>query len=302
MASSPIGLTCLRPINAHAMLVGQPAPNDTMSYLPRFRRFSAWISKIGVVPATVLLAALISLGSLALTWLALHGLGYSSMGSAFWISLLVPLPLTLVFGGLCFLLVTSLERAWATVNEQAMLDALTGLSNRRRFVPAAQRELDLAQRHGQPLALVLLDVDHFKSINDAFGHLSGDAVLVEVARRCQSALRNTDLLARWGGEEFIMLLPNTPLPHARQLAERVREAIVSTPWFRINGEEVQVTASLGAAGSPLGQTWSLDELIKRADIAMYQAKSDGRDRVAVSDADNAPAAVHPTPDSPVAHR
>ena len=90
-------------------------------------------------------------------------------------------------------------------------------------MPAAQRELELAQRHGQPLALMVLDVDHFKSINDSVGHLGGDEVLVQVANRCRQALRTTDLLARWGGEEFIMLLPNTPLAQARQLAERVRE-------------------------------------------------------------------------------
>lgn len=242
-----------------------------------------------------MMAVLSSLCSLALTWLALRMMGQSSMGDAFWISLLVPLPLALVFGGLSLVLVASLEQAWSTVNEQAMLDALTGLSNRRRFVPAAQRELDLAQRHGQPLALVLLDVDHFKSINDAFGHVSGDAVLVEVAKRCQSALRTTDLLARWGGEEFIILLPNTPLAHARQLAERVREALVSSPCFHANDKEVRVTASLGAAEFRRGQGWSLDELIKRADVAMYQAKTAGRDRVAVAEADKLPAAIRPTP-------
>ena len=225
----------------------------------------------------------------------------SSMGSAFWISLVVPLPLSLGFGGMCFFLVASLERAWVTVHELAMQDALTGLSNRRHFVPAAQRELDLAQRHGQPLAMLLLDVDHFKSINDAFGHLSGDSVLVDVAKRCQSALRSTDLLARWGGEEFIMLLPNTPLAHARQLAERVREAIVSAPPIRINGQEVRVTASLGAAGITSDQTCSLDELIKWADIAMYQAKSGGRDRVAVSDWDKPISHIGTPPGSCMVH-
>lgn len=255
----------------------------------RWRRFAAWVSRTGVLRTTILLASACSLGSLLLTWLALRLSGHASMGSALWISLLVPLPLTLGFGSLCLFLVASLDQAWARVNAMAQQDSLTGLLNRRGFVTLAQRELDLAQRHGQPLAVLLMDVDHFKSINDAFGHLSGDKVLIEIANRCQGALRSTDLLGRWGGEEFIMLLPNTPLTHARQFAERVREAIVAAPQVRIGEREVRVSASLGAAGNSPGQPCSLDELIDRADTAMYQAKSDGRDRVAVSDPDQPPA-------------
>lgn len=271
-------------------------PIDAVDYPPRFRRFSGWVHRTGVIRVTLLSMALSSLVSLTLTWLILRiVMGRADMGSAFWISLLVPLPIALFFGGTTLYLVASLETAWSAVNEMAMLDSLTGLSNRRRFVPAARRELDLAQRHQQSLAVVLLDVDHFKAINDAFGHLQGDAVLVEVARRCQRALRATDLLARWGGEEFIMLLPNTPLPQARQLAERVREAIVCDPRIRIDGQEVQVTASLGAAGIAPGQTLSLDELIQRADMALYQAKSAGRDRVAMSESAPPPAVDHMLP-------
>lgn len=260
-------------------------PVDPVDYPPRSRRFSGWVYRTGVVRGTLLFAVLTSMGSLVLTWLILRVfLDHGHMGNAFWISLLVPLPFTLALGGIGMHLVASLEQAWRAVNEMAMHDALTGLSNRRHFIPAAQRELDLAQRHQQALAVLLLDVDHFKVINDAFGHLHGDAVLVEIARRCQHALRATDLLARWGGEEFIMLLPNTPLPQALQLAERVRAAIVREPRLRIEGQDVEVTASLGAVGLAPGQTLSLDELIRRADSALYQAKSAGRDRVAMSEA------------------
>lgn len=261
---------------------------EKLDFPPLFRRFSRWVNRTGAIRATVLMTFASSICSLLLTSVTLHLLGHSSMGNAFWISLLVPVPMTLVFGGTCFFLVVSLERAWDTVNELAMQDVLTGLSNRRRFTPAAQRELDLSHRHRQPLALLILDVDHFKAINDAFGHLAGDDVLVEVGRRCQNALRTTDLLARWGGEEFIMLLPNTPLPQAQQLAERVRQAISAKPEIRIDGQVVQVTASLGAAGNVPGQLASLDELIKRADIALYQAKVAGRDRVSMSDSSHRP--------------
>ena len=201
------------------------------------------VSRLGVLRATVLLCLVSSFGSLGLTWLFLAATDRSAMGSAFWISLLVPIPLTLVFGGVCVFLVVSLDQAWDRAHELAMQDALTGLSNRRHFMPAAQREIELAQRHGQPLALMVLDVDHFKSINDSVGHLGGDEVLVQVANRCRQALRTTDLLARWGGEEFIMLLPNTPLAQARQLAERVREMMLAPPSIMVNGQTVAVTAS-----------------------------------------------------------
>jgi diguanylate cyclase (GGDEF)-like protein len=275
------------------MPLSLPTAIDAGDIPPRFRRFSRWVLRTGVIRVTLLLTLLGSLVSWGLTWLIVRMvLGHADMGSAFWISLIVPLPLSLVIGGACCYLVASLEQAWGTVNEMAMQDALTGLSNRRRFVPAARRELDLALRHRQNLAIVLLDVDHFKAINDAFGHQHGDTVLVEVARRCQRALRTTDLLARWGGEEFIMLLPNTPPPQARQLADRVREAIVCAPHIRIDGADVLVTASLGAAGITQGQILSLDELITRADKALYQAKSAGRNQVAMSDAYPAPAAAN----------
>lgn len=279
---------------ATAMPVTSPAIGARKELSPAFQRFSGMVSRIGALSATLLLALLSSLASLVLTWIGLRLLGHASMGNAFWLSLLVPLPLTLGVGGLLFALMVSLDRAWSTVNELAMQDALTGLSNRRHFMPMAQRELELAGRHQQELALLVLDVDHFKSINDVFGHLAGDDVLMAISARCQGALRATDLLARWGGEEFIMLLPNTPLAQARQLAERVRETIVATPHLMPNGQILRVTASLGAAGIAPGQSMTLDELIKRADDALYRAKSDGRDRVFASDSEALPASRQPT--------
>lgn len=253
---------------------------------PLFRRFCSWVRRTGVLRVALLMAGLTSLLSLTLTWFVVRVVvGHPSMGNALWISILVPLPLALGLGGLFVYLVASLDRAWEAVNELAMQDTLTGLGNRRRFLPVAQRELDLAHRHQQALTVVVLDVDHFKSVNDTFGHLHGDAVLVEIARRCQHALRNTDMLARWGGEEFIMLLPNTPPEQALLLAERVREAIAAPPSMRVDGQEVQVTVSMGAAGIAPGQALSLAELIKRADAALYRAKASGRNQVTMSDAD-----------------
>lgn len=204
------------------------------------------------------------------------------MGHAFWISILVPIPLALAFGGVNFFLVAALEKAWGTANQLAMVDRLTGLSNRHQFMPAAEREIGLARRHGQPMALLVLDVDHFKSINDRHGHLTGDRVLVEVARRCRQALRATDLLARWGGEEFIVLLPNTPIKQVRQSAERVREAVSASAQLAMGGQPVQVTVSVGAAWAPAGRLVSLDALIQLADAALYRAKHTGRNRIFMS--------------------
>ena len=254
---------------------------------PRLRRVSRWVSRMGVLRATVLTVMCASLGSLALTWLSLRLLGHGSMGNALWISMLVPIPLALVFGGSNIILVIALEQAWGRVNELAMVDSLTGLSNRRRFMPAAEREIDLARRYHQPVAVLVLDVDHFKAINDAHGHLAGDHVLVEVGKRCLQALRATDLLARWGGEEFIVLLPNTPVAQAQQLAERVRETVSATAQLVVLGQTVQVTVSVGAAGAAPGQLVSLDMLIQLADGALYRAKHAGRDRVSMSGTDDA---------------
>ena len=262
-----------------------PGAIDDSEPLPLLRRFSSGVSRLGVVRATLLLSLISSLGSFGLTWIFLWANGSQRMGNAIWISLLVPVPLTIAFGGVCMSLVISLDKAWKRVNELAMLDTLTGLSNRRDFMPAAQRELDLALRHQQPLALMVLDIDHFKRINDTLGHLGGDEVLVQIAHRCRDALRATDLLARWGGEEFIMLLPNTPLAQARQLAERVRESIIGMPAIIVSDQPVAVTASLGAAGIMPGQASTLEDLIRRADTALYMAKSAGRDQVSISEPD-----------------
>ncbi len=232
--------------------------------------------------ATLCLTAAASTMSLALTWTALHLSGHHSMGNAWWISMLVPIPLTIIGGGVSTYLLVALERARAEVQSLAMQDPLTGLSNRRRFLAAARRELELSVRHRQPLAMMMLDVDHFKLINDVHGHAVGDRVLVEIARRCSASLRTTDLLARWGGEEFIALLPNTPVEQARQLAERIRESISATAQVQIGERKVRVTVSVGAAGASAGEDPGLEQLLQLADQELYKAKRGGRDQVSIS--------------------
>ena len=259
-------------------------PNSPSSHTetPLLRRFSQGVVRLGVWQTTLLFSMCASLGSLALTWLFLRFLGHQEMGSAFYISLLVPLPMTLITGAVIFSLTVALEQARSRAHALSMTDSLTGLSNRRHFLQGVQRELHLAQRHQLPMALLILDVDHFKRINDLHGHSMGDQVLIEISQCCAQALRTTDLLARWGGEEFVVLLPNTHRDHAHHLAERVREAVAGLAQLRVQSEAVRVTVSVGVACADAGQTATLDVLVQTADRALYEAKRGGRNQVVQS--------------------
>ncbi|WP_169258201.1 diguanylate cyclase [Aromatoleum toluvorans] len=159
------------------------------------------------------------------------------------------------------------------LDQLAGTDALTGAWNRRRFYEAVAQEVERACRYRHPLALILLDVDLFKGINDRYGHVKGDEVLQVVANCIRATLRTSDSLTRWGGEEFLMLLPETDLANAAVLAERARACIAA---HHIDGIG-SVTASFGVA--ELGDAESRDEWIARADAALYRAKQGGRNRV-----------------------
>jgi len=165
----------------------------------------------------------------------------------------------------------------------ATLDSLTGAANRRHFVELAQREHERSLRAGSPLALCLLDVDHFKNINDQYGHAAGDQVLSALAAAARGALRSSDVLGRLGGEEFAILLPDTELAGALLVAERVREAVaaieVRAGEMRGAGVagSIHVTISLGVAERRGDE--AIEPLLKRADRALYAAKDSGRDRV-----------------------
>ncbi len=163
---------------------------------------------------------------------------------------------------------------------QASIDNLTGIFNRQKFEALLREEQERHQRYGHPLALVMFDVDDFKSINDEKGHLAGDQILQELTALVAGALRNTDVFARWGGEEFIILLPDTDRVGASQLAEKLRKLLESS---RFSGEQ-RVTASFGVA--ELLQDDDMDDLVERADMAMMFAKTQGKNRVCsvVSDA------------------
>ena len=176
-------------------------------------------------------------------------------------------------------------RQHRTVEQQALVDSLTGLANRRLCTAALEKELARAQRFGEPLTLVLADIDDFKRINDRWGHPTGDEVLKAFARRLQESVREIDLAGRWGGEEFVLLLPGTDLEGGRQLAERIRQLVRDQQLDAPDGAPIRVSASFGVASFPLVRGQS--QLVAAADAALYEAKRSGKDRVVVSE----PAAV-----------
>jgi diguanylate cyclase len=162
------------------------------------------------------------------------------------------------------------------LEQEILLDSLTGIYNRRAYELRIREELSRYQRYIQPFALVLFDIDHFKKVNDRYGHQAGDKCLREITGRIRSSLRDSDFLARYGGEEFVMILPGTTEDDAYKAAEKVRNLIEKTR-FVYKGAEVPVTISLGLTQvEPADQEPEM--LFKRVDNAMYQAKKEGRNR------------------------
>jgi diguanylate cyclase (GGDEF)-like protein len=172
-----------------------------------------------------------------------------------------------------------------SVEALASTDALTGLFNRRRFADVLKREFAVTKRYRNTLSCLLMDLDHFKQINDRFGHDAGDQVLKEVARRILSSLREVDLAARYGGEEFVILLPHTSKPDARIVAERLLHN-VRKQSFHFGSEVLTVTTSIGCAGNSDVLSGSAEDMVKAADKALYEAKAAGRNRLVMYSAGN----------------
>jgi len=165
------------------------------------------------------------------------------------------------------------------IRRQVVTDHLTRLYNRRYFMNRAGEEIERSLRHQAPLSVLMIDIDHFKDFNDTYGHSTGDRVLQTVARALQDALRNHDICARHGGEEFAVLLPSTPGENAYYVAERVRRTLSGTRYTGLGlPAEVNITISVGVATCPRDAT-ALDDLMDLSDKALYQAKAEGRDRV-----------------------
>jgi diguanylate cyclase (GGDEF)-like protein len=174
------------------------------------------------------------------------------------------------------------SRLYEEIQQLAVTDPLTGLYSRRHFYTLASQEFNIARRFNQAIAAIMIDIDHFKRVNDTFGHLVGDVVLQNIANRCNERLRQSDILCRHGGEEFVILMTGTSLEIAMQIAERLRKRVADTP-IETEGKTIPITISLGVAAlgpymHPVTLT-GLEILINRADQALYISKQKGRNRV-----------------------
>lgn len=160
--------------------------------------------------------------------------------------------------------------------QSALKDSLTGIGNRVAMQQTLQRDIDTAQRHEQALSVLMIDIDYFKYVNDTYGHSAGDTVLEKVAQHIQKQLRTTDAMFRYGGEEFLAVMPNTCSQHASLVAERLRDSLVN---LKITHEDhvITITASIGCATLRIEDTQQT--LLQRADVALYAAKKNGRNQV-----------------------
>ena len=182
-------------------------------------------------------------------------------------------------------LMRALHDAHKTIAEMAVTDGLTGLATRRHLLERLEQEMARCRRHGHVLGLLMLDVDHFKRINDEHGHPAGDAVLREIARAVKTRCRGTDLAGRYGGEEFCVLLKETTFSGLEEVAEDLRRNIEAVVIEADTGQQLSVTASIGGTIWPaegLQVEMTVDSLIKIADVALYRAKHAGRNRVSLA--------------------
>lgn len=161
----------------------------------------------------------------------------------------------------------------------AMHDPLTGLYNRRAAAPQLAAIADRSKAEGTPFAVLVMDLDRFKQVNDVYGHAAGDQVLVEVARRLLANLRESDVLARIGGEEFLAILPRSNIAVARRVAERLCEVMDDQPIRLMSGDDLRVTVSIGVAVAGLDGSFAVEGLVEQADLALLESKGAGRNQV-----------------------
>lgn len=168
----------------------------------------------------------------------------------------------------------------AKLHKMAITDPLTGLNNRGHFFNLAETWMGIAQKNNYPLSIIMMDIDHFKQVNDNNGHRVGDQVLEELARRIQAGLRSQDISGRYGGEEFIALLPETNVKDAKQIAKRLHNKITKMP-YKTNKLDLEIKISLGIAALTDPKSMSLEELVDKADQALYEAKEKGRNQIKI---------------------
>ncbi|MBW8185041.1 sensor domain-containing diguanylate cyclase [Shewanella nanhaiensis] len=202
--------------------------------------------------------------------------GEKKILNTFWVNIVLGLLVIVVILVIANL---TLGRYQRKLEVMASTDKLTGATNRQMFEEYFSQSLQNAESSAVPVSVILLDIDYFKSVNDNFGHSIGDLVIKTVANIIRHQLRSEDIVCRWGGEEFLLLLPNIDLSHAADMAERIRESIAERK-ISVNEHEIGITVSSGVAQYKLGEPRA--DLINRVDVALYQAKDRGRDQVVLS--------------------
>lgn len=185
---------------------------------------------------------------------------------------------SLLLAGVSYAQALLVKESSDALRQIASTDLLTGLLNRRSFSEIVERETARSRRGGHPLTLVLGDIDFFKRINDSYGHAAGDHVLLNVSNLLQGAVRDYDCVARWGGEEFVVLLPDTDITLAAHIVERLRE-LVATSNQSFEGQTIPITMTFGVTQFVAGENWHA--IVARADEALYRGKTEGRNRVEV---------------------
>jgi len=247
-----------------------------------------YVARHGEVRATIMTTALAVAGSVAVLATAdifreITPFGYFLAALA--PALVAPVIAYFAFSGFSYVVRLRAEleqqvaqrlKAEARLREMADTDELTGVMNRRSFIKRGVQELARASRHGAQVSLIMLDLDHFKAVNDTHGHAAGDWALVELVRLCRQELRAEDLLARLGGEEFAILMPQTRLAGARSVADRLRLCLNSEP---MEYEEARFSLTVSAGVAELAAGEALEVLMARADAALYEAKRSGRNQV-----------------------
>lgn len=240
-----------------------------------------WVQRLGFARALSLLTLVGWLFALLCSMLAIRIIGQGSYLIAAAIASVCSIGLSLLFGALLLSLVRHQHGTQAQLARRLHQDALTGVYNKRYFHDLAERELARAQRYEMSCALLLMDIDHFKRINDRFGHLCGDHLLCEIAGLSEETLRQGDVLAREGGEEFAILLPHTDPLGALDVAERLRQGVAEL-GFRWMDKPVPVSVSIGVAALRC-EHQSLEHFLADAEAALRSAKSDGRNCVRAGD-------------------
>lgn len=242
-----------------------------------FRALTRIVMRLGMWRATLAMTGIVTLLAVLISQAVISVVGHGDRWIAVASATLCSLVLTPAIGSFILRLVFELDRVRERLTVLATHDDLTGIHNRRHFMAVVQREWDRARRYHTPAAMLLIDADHFKRVNDTHGHLCGDELLRSIAKAVGESLRQADVLARFGGEELIVFLPHTDPLGALDVAERVREQVqaVSVAW---KDTTMSTTVSIGVA--PMrAELPSLDWMIHEADTALYAAKAAGRNCV-----------------------